>query len=135
MAKYEVSTARLIDAGADFKRFSGGMDDVRRRIDRVITALQDDSLFELKKQLIKETDAVSAAAADAGKMGQTLADVSDIYNRAERSAFAGGETEPAASPAASVPPIRRPSGFLYFGDLIMPDWLTAAVLRYEQSQS
>ena len=135
MAWYDISTDLLAEAGEKIQSFADDLSALRERLDGILFDLpEDNSIFLQQKQISGNLLDVYVYA---GALGHTLFEIMEIYAGAERSAFAGDvyaaeKIEP--PPKATPPPIIRQSrGVLLFGDLIMPDWLQAAVLKYEQA--
>ena len=137
MAEYNVSTGALCEAGDCFSALAAELDSAHERLDAVLAALPE-NLLDLRKHLAGAGDSVSEASKKARGFGRALWEISEIYSRAEGAAFAernegaGAQTEDMRS--NTPPPIRTPSGVSLFGDLIMPEWLQVAVMKYAQSQ-
>ena len=134
MAQYEVSAKGLYQAGDDFADAAGQMEAAGERLASVLSGL-DECLTEFRKPLIRERDAVRDLSGMSREMGRTLHEIAQVYTQAERSVFEAGSggIESAAAPP-KTPIIRKNPALLLFGDLVIPDWLQLAVLRYEQAQ-
>ena len=153
MAQYEIHMSHLFEAGAEFKKLADGLDEITQRMEKVICALKDESIPELRQRLVNEKYTISNVSVCSNRIGQTLKDISGIYARAEDYSFSGrpsvsGNPNVFGSPdsldndeltfpsvSATTPDITKPSGLLLFGDLVIPDWVQIAVIKYEQSQT
>ena len=136
MAEYEVYTSQLTQAGNSIQSFADDLNAMRERLDGIVIGLPKNL------QILRGQKQISCNLADmstyAKRVGRTVSDVVDIYTDADRSAFNGeAQTTQRRRPRQAVTPptIRQPNGVLLFGDLITPDWLQAAVLKYEQSRA
>ena len=138
MAWYEISTARIAEAGEDITSFVEALCVLRERLDGIIFELPGDShIIRQQKQISGRLKDISSNAKDAAR---TLSEITDIYSDAERRAFGGDvkhnktTADQTPRPSAAPPRIaRKSSRVTLFSDLIMPDWLQAAVIKYEQS--
>ena len=138
MAQYEVHIPRLCESGENFKMLAVGLDSISRRMENVITALQKESLLKVKKQLITEKDSILKTAAHANTMGRMLLEISDIYALAEKTAFSDAvpvQVQQRQEFPVVTPNIIKPVGLLLFGELLLPDWIQMAIIKYEQSQT
>ena len=137
MAWYEVSTEQLAKAGDKIVSFAGDLDVFQEKLGVILSELPEKlGDFQKHKKIAAELMDMSASA---NRLGQTLTETAEIYSHAERTAFADDgyakpdhAPQPPPAPRRKMPTIRQPQSVLLFGDLIMPDWLQAAVLRYEQ---
>ena len=140
MARYEVSTDRLSEAGDIIISFADDLSGMRERFDGVLLELPDVlNSFNIHKKI--SGDILDISVLSKG-LGRTLKEIADVYCQAEQSAFGAGDCaileqrpQPQIAPAMQPPAIRQTQSVFLFGDLIMPDWLQAAVLRYEQARS
>ena len=141
MAEYEVSTDRLSEAGDLIVSFADEMSTLRDELDSALAALPETLRdIRMRKQLSAEMEGLRSYVS---KVGRALFEIAAVYANAERLAFAGGSlvpgrssTQPAAAEAAQrIPRVRVSSSILASGELVMPDWLMVAVVKYMQSQS
>jgi hypothetical protein len=131
MAQYEVTTNALFDAGERFGKLSIQLDGMNDRLMAVL-AQWPDGVPELRRRLSGECSAVGETVFSIRAAGRTLKEVANVYAHAERTAFSGSFPKKAAVSTMVPPPMRKPSGVMLFGDLLMPDWLYTSVLKYEQ---
>jgi len=138
MAKYEVSTGPLGIAGDSFSSLATELGTAQERLGAVLSGWPE-GLPELRRQLATTSDSISDASRGAQDMARALWEISEIYSQAERCAF---NDHAQASPLhaailqpALLPQLRESSGLLFPGELVLPDWLQMAVLRYEQSRT
>ena len=137
MAWYEVSTAPLTEAGEQIQSFANDLDAAQEKLYRIFSELPE-NLRALKQQR-HITGGMKDLCVYAGSIARTLFGITEIYTNAERSALGGGDyaedKQAKQTSKAAKPPqiIQKTNGVLLFGDLIMPDWLQAAVIKYEQS--
>ena len=120
--------------GAILSDFPEGMDDIRQLI-------------------VSDRRAVEDSCLSVRKIGRTLQEIIEIYSSAERkilseinqtglqpSATSGATPvvsarAPFTTPQKLSPPIIRKSHRLLFtSDVVIPDWLQAALTRYEQAR-
>ena len=137
MARYEISTRSLLEAADSFKEVSIRLAEAHERLDAVLAQWQE-NLHDLRLRLANECVSVEDAAGYAHRISQTLLSVTDIYTGAERQAFSGYGSalqQENLAQTSELPHIRKPSVLLTDGDLIMPDWLTLAVLKHMQSKN
>ena len=135
MAQYEVYIPIICETSEKFKKMAIDLDFISQRIGSVISVLQEESIPEFKSRLINEKEAIVKASLSANKIGQILNDVSDIYYRAEGAMFADNNAPQRLPTPIVASHIIKPFGLLLFRDLIMPDWLQIAIIKYEQSQT
>ena len=139
MAWYEISTDSLFEA-EEMMRSCG--DDFRmlcERLDRINLDIQEfQHLYREQKRMSGSMVDISA---DIVRIEQTLSQIAAIYAKAENSVFdcdslaaTARSRNPATSEQQLPKIIRRTNEVVLFGDLLMPDWLKVAVLKYEQSQ-
>jgi len=140
MAQYEVATKALLDAGEQFESALSQLNNLTMRLEATL-ADWPEALPDLREALAKEIDGVHKLSADTRNVSRTLYEIVDIYTDAERTAFhpqaSTGSGDMHAAPAintATPPAIRDNPALLLFGEIVMPEWLQMAVLRYEQSQ-
>ena len=136
MSQYEILTEHLLEAEEQFRTVAAGLGEQCERLEAV-AAEWPENLTELHQQLACIAEAVNVASGYANEIARTLQEIAEIYAQAERSAFKdehkhNNRTTAVAEALAST--IRMPSALLTTGDLIMPDWLVLAVLKYMQSQ-
>lgn len=135
MAQYEFDSASLLQAQEEFRDLADGLSTALDELKAVLDRWRDDPP-ELRRRLALTADSVSGAIAYAKRTGQIMEEIAEVYEQADSMAFEGGRHQPQQPdppPDAKHPKARRPAGAIIFGDLIMPDWLCAAVIKYEQS--
>ena len=153
MAKYDFSSAPLIEAGEAFRLLAGSLDAIRERLGGVRSDLTG-NMPGIGRRISAELEAIADLRLSADKAGRTLLEIVEIYARAEQAAFGGfDEIGPAGGaafggfgqtgrtgqrqtmkPGSATPVIRRTHGVFLSDALILPDWLQAAVLKYEQTK-
>ena len=135
MAWYEISAAPLADAGDKIQSFANDLTAIRERLESLFSGLQGSLRgFQQQKNISSK---ISELCISGGNIGRKLTEITEIYANAERLVFDGEDSageKHALSPGAAPPIIKSSSSVLLFNDLIMPDWLQAAVIKYEQSQ-
>lgn len=136
MAWYEITASPINDAAEKIKLFANDLNTLSERLDSIFIELpQSTHLTQQKRQISGNLRNISTQSAS---LGQALDGVIEVYTNAERSAF--GNTERTKAVGAVQPTISQPSilrqsnSVLMFGDLVTPDWLQTAVLKYEQSK-
>ena len=136
MAQYSVDPGLLYETADEFSRLAAELDSARERLGTVLADWQESVPDWLRRQLTGTGETVGDASRKAASMGRALCAISDGYARAERSVFSSREQEVPAVPgirAAAAPAIRRAAWLPLTGDIILPEWLQIATLRYEQS--
>ena len=133
MAQYEFSRTPLTEAGDAFFALSGDLYTAIERLEGVFHDLPE-VLRDFRRQINAECGVLEDLCGDARKLGETLRGVVEIYTRAERSALDGSDHGAEQRAAARMPAVQETRGVLLFGDLLLPDWLQAAVIQYEQSR-
>ena len=110
---------------------------IYRKLDSIFSELSK-SQHASRQQMATICRSVEDLCLYSKKLGRTLLEVTEIYTRAERSAFNGGNNHTEQAAKQSVAPVlstaREKQGVLLFGNLLLPDWLQAAVFKYEQSK-
>ena len=138
MAQYEVRVKSLTNASdkirslaVNLKRTQEQLDNVRARLPAGFTGT--------KQQVSSTIDSVRRLNSDTGKMAQTLQEIASIYKKAEQSAI--GDIKITSTPGLkSTTPLRLKQntegaqGVLFLSNLVLPDWLQLAVLKYEQTR-
>ena len=136
MAKYNVYTESLSNAGENFGAFAADMNSLRERLISVLAGLPGE-MSDIRRSLALTAEVLNDISQTAREMGMVVRDVSGIYLQAERVAFDEKKhvnpVVTTASGAVTLPPIRTQSGLTTFGGLVLPGWLQAATLRYGQS--
>ena len=141
MAQYEIFSAPLTEAGDALHSISGGLSEVREQLSGILSDLPED-MHGFRQQIAAECGTIEELCLYAKMLGLTLLEIIEIYARAEQTAFneaAQNERRPAVNDipdTLGTPPIiRRTYGVLLSGGPVLPDWLQAAVLKYEQMTS
>ena len=137
MAQYEFSSANIQEALERFRELSADLNAVHEDLNTVLAQWQDTLPEELRRHLGSAAADVANTANYAESTYQTLEKIVEIYTLAEHSAFEGKDYQPQKTPTVKIiepPPGIKPANTVLFGDLVLPDWLRAAVIKYEQSQ-
>jgi hypothetical protein len=138
MAWYEISIDALAEAGDKFKSFADGLNALRERFDGILAGLPESLRgFQYREQK-QISENISGLCLYAGTLKRALSEIAEVCENAERLAFSCDESGPKQlipTPRAQLPRIRKPSSLLLRGDLIMPGWLAAALLKYMQSDA
>jgi chromosome segregation ATPase len=140
MAQYEIKVKPLADVGDRLNALTANMRKVQEQLDTVRTDMPKG--FDNSKQQISATfESVSSLGKRIERMNNTLQEVTRIYKSAEQAAFNDiGNKEIANVKVKPNTPLRlRPQtevsqGVVFLSDLVLPDWLQMAVLRYEQTR-
>jgi hypothetical protein len=136
VAQYEVKIKALNNASERLNSLANSIMKVHGQLDAVRAGLP--SGFNATKQQISKTiESVSRSRSNTGKMGQTLQEITDIYKRAEQTAFdtiekTDKQTQKQNTPLRLRPQPEKSQGVIFLNNLILPDWLQSAVLKYEQ---
>jgi len=137
MARYEIHASRLAAAEENLLSLADRLRFLSERIDGIQFELPDDPhLVQKKKQI---SCSVKDICLSVKNIGRTLTEITAVYANAERCAF-GDDDVTGRRVQTDMKILRQPSvvrqsgNVLLFGDLIMPDWLQAAVIKFEQSQ-
>lgn len=137
MAQYNISTGPLYEAGEYFGLAADELEAARERLAAVLAGWQGQAPDDIRRRLAAAGSAVSEASLSTRDMGRVVKEISEIYANAERRAASGqshfAHAGMAAPKQASAPVIRKPSGVIFTGESILPEWLRKAALRYEQS--
>ena len=136
MAQYEFSSGFLSETQEQLRYLTIGLNTARDRLNVVLMQWHD-NLPELRRDLVSVVGRIGNAEDSARKVSQALEEIAEVYAQADKTAFEGGvcQSKPAVtSPVVTPMTVRKPSGAILFGDLVMPDWLRIAVIKYEQSQ-
>lgn len=137
MAQYNVKTISLDEASECFSIFAGDLGRYCEGIDSMLSKFPDE-MTGFRKQLAGRKESLIELSRNIRKVGVTLCDVADHYSRAEHNVMSGQSHEIKAArrrtAAIAVPKIRNSSGAVLFERTVMPDWLQAAVMKYEQSR-
>ena len=137
MAQYEITTPPLFEAESAFRSLVAELSAVLDQLDGVVSALPE-SMLDIRRQITAERKEIENLSQFANKLGQTLSDVIDVYARAEQMVFGeADQAERQQTVFSAVPPtiVHRTYGVFMSGDLVLQDWLQAAVIKYEQSKS
>ena len=139
MAQYEFFSELLAEAGGALHSIAVGLSEVREQLGGILADLPD-SMHGFRQQISAECGTIEELYLYANTLGLTLLEIIEIYTRAEQTAFnevAQNEQRTAVynkSNTPGTPPIiHRTYGVLLSGGPVLPDWLQAAVLKYEQS--
>ena len=134
MAKYEIHITPLTEAADSIHSIADDLYAVQGRLSSILSEMPE-CLRGLREQISFDCGAIGDLHFDAKKLSQALLEISEIYEKAERSVFnTDDNTKQSAAPAnVPLPIIYRVQGFFIPGSLILPDWLQVAVLKYEQS--
>jgi|GEM_PF-2757251 len=136
MAQYEISTMPLIEAADKIKSVIDELSMAQRKIDGIISELPE-KLCGFRQRMAAESETIEQSCMYAGKLRQVSLEAAEIYAQAERLAFSGkspAKQQTTKLPAPLPPIVRKTHGVFFKGDLVMPDWLMAAVIKYEQAQ-
>ena len=137
MAQYEVHIEALREAAEHFGSAAGQLDAQNDRLGAVLGELSE-SLTELRQQLATSKNSIGETTTKTREISLTLKEISEIYAGAERIAFADVNSEsshPAAPKPLATPITVKKPAFVLFENILMPEWLQIAVLKYEQSQT
>ncbi|MCL2151791.1 MAG: hypothetical protein FWH57_02350 [Oscillospiraceae bacterium] len=135
MARYDITSGPLVEAGDALRLIADGLDEAREQLCGILSDLPK-PLGALRSQITAECEAVEGLRLSAMKFEQVLIEVLDVYARAERSTLGGsGQTQRQPDRRLTHPPpiAHRMYGVLFSSCLILPDWFQAAVIKYEQS--
>jgi len=140
MGQYEVTPALLKEAADVIRLIADGLGAVRDQLGGALSGLNE-SMPDARRQMAISCEAAGDLRLSAERLEQTLREATEAYTRAEMSASdylsetgqdAKAGRQPAAQAARLPAVVRKNYGVLLSSDLVMPDWLQAAVLKYEQ---
>lgn len=129
MVRYEVTPQLLLEAGDALLVVTSKLKNLQ-----ISETPPRTKPRELQVALKKMQQMVEGLAADAKRLGDTLHGTADIYARAEQAAFSGDSPDKprrSANYASVLPNIQKPSGVVFSGSLIIPEWLQLAAVKYE----
>jgi len=135
MAQYEIISTPLLDAADTFFLLADGLSKIQQQLCGVLSSLPG-SLSDFQQQVALECDTLDKLSSYANQLGQTLIEIIEVYAQAEQTALCGvGQVKqrPMTPLTLSPPIIRKTYGVFLSSDLILPDWLQSAVMKYEQS--
>jgi len=141
MAQYEIYSAPLKEAGDALHSIAVGLSEVREQLSGILSDLPE-SMHGFRQQISAECGTIEELCLYAETLGLTLLEIIEIYARAEQTAFNEVDQNERRTAAYNIPDtpmtppiIHRTYGVLLTGGPVLPDWLQAAVLKYEQMTS
>ena len=136
MAQYEISVTPSIEASDAFYSLSSDFGELQEQLDNILSELPENH-YASQKQIAVIRGAVEGLGSYSKRLGRALLEITEVYSQAERSALGSYNSLEKLSPPpdASKPTIvHNTQSVFLFGNLLLPDWLQSAVLKYEQSQ-
>ena len=140
MSKYEVNTSGLVDVESELQALSRSLDALMRRLNDIPIG-RASGLDEFRHRKQASVENLREASLSAKNFGHALSEIAKVYYDAERSAFADEQhtVTPGAGragivPALTIPTLRQSNSVVFSGNLIVPNWLQSAVIKYEQAQ-
>jgi hypothetical protein len=134
--EYDIRIVPLTGASEKLNSLNIELGKVQAQFDSVINNLQS-ALQSERGKISSLSKSVGEASSNAGRMKQTLCSITEVYGKAEQTVFnnindAGRANQ--KSPMQIKPPAATSPGVVFSSDLILPDWLQAAVIKFEQSR-
>ena len=136
MAQYEIFVTPSIEAGNTFHSLSGDFRELQEQLDGILSELPENH-YGSKQQIAAISGGVGDLSSYAEKLGQVFLEIIEVYSQAEHSALNGKDNlEKSVLPPSALKPsiVHNTQSVFLFGNLLLPDWLQSAVLKYEQSQ-
>ena len=137
MAQYEFNSDSVPEALERFRELTVELNTAHEDLNAILTQWQDTVSEELRRYLASVAVDVGAAVNCADRIYLALEQIAEIYALAEHSAFDEKDyhSQKTLPPTIMAQPTTIKSvDTVLFGDLVLPDWLRAAVIKYEQSQ-
>ena len=140
MSKYEVNTSKLADVGSELLALSNSLDALMMRLNDLSMG-RASGLNEFRRRKQVSAENLREASLSAKNFGNTLSEIATVYYDAERSAFGDeqhavtpGTGRIGISPIPAIPTLRQSNSVVFSGNLIVPNWLQSAVIKYEQAR-
>jgi len=141
MAQYEIFSAPLTEAVNALHSIAGGLSEVQEQLGGILSDLPE-NMHGFRQQIAAGCGTIEELCLYAKTLGLTLLEIIEIYARAEQTAFNEVDQNERRTAAYDItdtlgtpPIIHRTYGVLLSGGPVLPDWLQAAVLKYEQMTS
>ena len=134
MPQYEITSAPLLEAANEFNSLADNLITLEEKLSSALSSLSD-PLSDFQQQIARECNAIEELSLYAQKLGKALLEIIEVYARVEQTAFsddAYAEKRQTTPLTLSPPIVRKTYGMILSGELILPDWLQAAIFRYEQ---
>ena len=134
MAQYEVSTNPLISASESINSIASKLQNIHGQMETICAEIPT-GMHDLKRSISIRVTSVQEALRRTSDFGKALAEVADAYAYAEQNAFNDTDLnrQEATTRSASATIVTEKRNSVVFTDSVpMPDWLKAAVIKFEQ---
>ena len=138
MAQYEITAAPMIEAGETLSSIADALGKLHEQLSGIASDMPE-VLRDVRQQITAQSSAIEDHSSDAKKLGHTLQEITEIYARAEQTSL-GEDDQPERNqstpntPQNAQPPpiIHKTHRILLTSEILIPDWLQAATIKYEQ---